>query len=177
MGSEAFILTKNRVLAEVGRALATLGRTLHRRAPVAAPFDLPPKVSRGEAHLGLPWTVLDYPRQFGTDTLAVRSLFWWGRSFSSALHLSGAAAEQARPNLLRAAPELEARGFFVSTGTDPWTHGREEGQYGLLSAGEGLEQDRPFIKIGAWRPLAEWEGAVPWWEENWAVLLRAAGAL
>lgn len=177
MESAAVILTKNRVLAETGRALGALGAELHARAPVTPPFQVPPKVSRGENHHGLPWTVLDYPRNFGKDTLALRSLFWWGRSFSSALQLSGDAAAAARPFLLRALPQLSARQFYICTGNDPWLHGKDEAVYRPAAEGRGLEADRPFIKVAAWRPVAGWRDAVPWLEENWEILLRAAGLI
>ena len=53
-------------------------------------FQMPPKISRGENYLGLPYLVLDYPRQFDSiNIFAIRTMFWWGHFFSSTLQLAG----------------------------------------------------------------------------------------
>src|SRR4051794_24734884 len=52
--------------------------------------DLHPKISRGENYRGLPYVILDFPRNFGKeDVFAIRSFFWWGNFFSITLQLEG----------------------------------------------------------------------------------------
>jgi len=87
------ILTKNRILKKVGSMFALLSEELANDAKGQLPNELimvPAKVSRGENYGGLPYLILDYPRNFKKeDTFAIRVLFWWGNFFSITLHLSG----------------------------------------------------------------------------------------
>jgi hypothetical protein len=42
-------------------------------------ISIPPKISKGENYNGLPYVMLDYPRNFKKEKVfAIRSFFWWG---------------------------------------------------------------------------------------------------
>src|SRR5438270_12291819 len=97
------LLTKNRVLEKMWLLLEGVQNAMQRRASTFSNphiFQTPPKVSRGENYLGLPYLVLDYPRIFQqSDVFAIRSFFWWGNFFSSTLQLSGHFKTLALPKL------------------------------------------------------------------------------
>ena len=64
-------------------------------------FVTDPKISRGENYKGLPYIILDYPRYFSKEnTLAIRTLFWWGNFFSINLQLSGKIKNDMLANLV-----------------------------------------------------------------------------
>src|SRR5690349_18207930 len=94
MKNAAVLLTKNSVLEKIRQLLA---RVQEEQQAFAAshglhsdPFDISPKISRGENYLGLPYIILDYPRKSGGDGICfIRTMFWWGHFFSSTLHVSG----------------------------------------------------------------------------------------
>lgn len=123
-----WILTKNSVM---GKAVGVMGELAGRYREVwgdshgglggIGPGD--PKVSRGENYRGLPWVMLDYPRVFGReDVLAIRTMFWWGHSFSVTLHLKGTYQALYLPVIRGRRLELAAAGFHVGIHEDEWRH-------------------------------------------------------
>ncbi|WP_126973049.1 hypothetical protein [Gynurincola endophyticus] len=61
-----------------------------------------PKITRGEQYKELPYVILDYPRVFGKEgVFAIRTMFWWGKTISVTLHLSGKYKQQYQPALLK----------------------------------------------------------------------------
>ena len=135
MQNADLILTKNRVLQKMIGLLEQVQHRQQQFVETNALFDneifkTPAKISRGENYQGLPYVMLDYPRNFSKEsTLAIRTFFWWGNSFSIHLQLSGeyhkkwASALNARYNYLR---ENE---FFICVNADPWQHHFEEDNY------------------------------------------------
>jgi len=89
------ILTKNAVIDKVYQLFGRLSIGMQERLqPMAKELDdvmdIPPKISRGESYLELPYVILDYPRYFRPhDIFAIRTMFWWGNFFSMTLHLKG----------------------------------------------------------------------------------------
>ena len=91
-----FILTKNAILEKVKQLLSGLQEKQqefmnhHQLFFENDKSMLSPKISKGENYKGLPYLILDYPRIFSaSDIFAVRTMFWWGHSFSTTLHLAG----------------------------------------------------------------------------------------
>ena len=177
------ILTKNRIMEKAKALLAGLQHQMQ-GAQVAAPFaTVPPKIARGENHGGLPYLMLDYPRLFGQeDIFAIRTFFWWGRFFSSTLHLSGVWKNELANRISESYPHLAQRGYFVQTGPDPWAHHFDGGNYQPVKAFTAtgfaeLVHSRPHIKIAAWWPLQSWPHAANNLWESWCFLLEQCGAL
>ena len=91
-----WILTKNAVIQKVYLLFGELSET-YRSAlennPSFTPEDIgarSPKISKGEHYEGLPWVMLDHPRNFtGDDSFGIRSFFWWVNFCSITLQLSG----------------------------------------------------------------------------------------
>lgn len=113
------------------KAMGMLGQCAERAQTFYAGQNLPeevmqqaPKISRGENYLGFPWMVLDFPRYFkGKDTMAIRSLIWWGNALSVTLVLSGTYAQRFRLPLIQGLQRLELKeDLLVSVNPDRWQH-------------------------------------------------------
>ena len=152
------ILTKNAVMKKMQGLMEEL-QSLHETELTGRSF-LPsevrrqgPKISRGENYLGLPYLVLDQPRCFEINhILAIRILFWWGRSFILTLHLSGRHKERFEKKILDAYDQLAAAGFYFCIHEDQWKHHLEADNYIPLSDStkqeiEALNASRPFLKL------------------------------
>ncbi|HEY1114875.1 MAG TPA: hypothetical protein VGE66_15000 [Chitinophagaceae bacterium] len=136
MNNADVILTKNRVLQKIKHLLEGLQTEMLyavNRTPglyVSPLLESTPKISRGENYLGLPYLVLDYPRQFDVvNIFAIRSMFWWGNFFSSTLQLSGDYKEEYLPNIEGAYESLARNKYFIAIHEDPWQHHFEEDYY------------------------------------------------
>lgn len=158
MTDAGFILTKNRIIAGVYEMFGGLADEFRVQAAVL-PQELQevhPKISKGENYLGLPWVMLDYPRRFGkTDVFAVRCFFWWGNYFSFNLQLQGR-YQQLYADRLKTFLDREPDGWQVSTGSDPWQHHIDTGDYQPYNNGMQLEQ-LPFLKLAKKIPLNRWD--------------------
>ncbi|GAB3016472.1 hypothetical protein GCM10027051_21100 [Niabella terrae] len=158
-----WILTKNALLLQLNDLLEELRQ---RQQALVAFGRLPEavraqgsKISRGERHEGLPWIILDHPRCFTReDIFAIRTLFWWGRIFSTTLHLSGRWQQWAAPALAAALPQLQATGFTLSASGNQWAHDSSSDHYTSLKdysrkSFESLLQNAAFIKISGYHPI------------------------
>src|SRR5438309_4807722 len=91
------LITKNTIIRKVYELFGKLSEEYREEVncKIAGQNLISPKISRGENYLGLPYVILDYPRQFAKDDVfAIRSFFWWGNFFSITLHLSGSYLKQ-----------------------------------------------------------------------------------
>src|SRR5688500_3117812 len=173
------ILTKNKALEKIRLLLEAAQQQMQdyvvqQQWQADIIFQNPPKVSRGEQYLGLPWLILDYPRQFTQDhVFAIRSMFWWGHFFSSTLHLAG---RFAKPETLAAAyPVLQDH--YIGIHTDPWQHHFEKDNYRAvkeLTEQEWVDalQQQPHIKIAARWPVTGWAAAPEKLMQNWKMMLQ-----
>ncbi|MFT4094771.1 MAG: hypothetical protein QM640_14160 [Niabella sp.] len=154
-----WILTKNEILRHIKTALEEMYTT---QQSLIAQTSLPSeivrsggKISRGENYLGLPWMVLDYPRCFVKENIfAIRSLFWWGRLFSTTLHLSGKWQQQFAAPLLKASSRLRAGNFLISSNGNEWLHDAASEHYTEINnlqepEFEKILQQAAFVKIAA----------------------------
>lgn len=171
------ILTKNRVMQKMQALLQDVQNEMERHTqtfskPHAGP---PPKISRGENYLGLPYLVLDYPRVFQHENVfAIRSFFWWGNFFSSTLQLSGRYKEQFVARI-----ESKFSTFsnhHIGINPDPWQHHFERDNYvpiagmehGLLKK---LLHQQPHVKLAIKLPIEEWRQAETFLFDNWKLYL------
>ena len=112
-----------------------------------------PKISRGENYLGLPYLVLDQPRSFEINNIfAIRTLFWWGRSFIVTLHLSGRHKETFEKRLLDSFGILSDRHYYLCINEDQWKHHLEPDNYVILKDAsreemENIVASKPFLKL------------------------------
>jgi hypothetical protein len=166
-----WILTKNEILNKVN--LMLVGVQEQQELILKNRFDsLPielrntsPKISRGENYLGLPYLILDYPRNFGKEeSIAIRTMFWWGHFFSVTLHISGNIKKRMEERLLIAYGDLFNNGVYVNINEDEWQHHLESNNY--IPANQMSEAsfhaaiiERNFIKLTQRVTLENWDTA------------------
>lgn len=174
------ILTKNKVLEKIRNLLEKLQTDLLIQASTHQFYTkLPiihPKISKGENYLGLPYLILDYPRQFDPQNIfAIRTMFWWGQFFSTTLHLAGISKTAYKLNVLKFFDVLAANDFYVGINADPWQHHFEADNYKELKLfnktmfAEQLAQAQ-HLKIACKTSLSN-EAYEPLLE-NWKLLFR-----
>lgn len=164
-----WLLTKNAILEKIRGLLSAVQD--HERGLLNDTASFLPaevmqtsgKITRGENYLGLPWLVLDQPRFFERENIfAVRTMFWWGRFFSTTLQLSGRYKERFCAQIGEGYKLLRENDFYVVHGESEWDHHFEEGNYrpvrdfdeeGFL---RHLEMHR-FIKVAKKISLREWD--------------------
>jgi hypothetical protein len=165
--SAQLILTKNNVIT---KAQQLLGQVSHevQQAVVAGRLHFPvpvnnPKIAKGEQYKGLPWVMLDSPRQFSQhNVFAVRCMFWWAHPFTCCLHLAGTYKQQMEGRLLNRLALLQQQ-WLIYRGSDAWQH--EINGHWLPAASltarqlEQLMASQTFLKIARQWPLKEWQGA------------------
>lgn len=176
-----FLLRKNRIIEKVFLLFGALQKAMEAEPAIAGlqlPEGQPAKISKGEQYQGLPYVVLDYPRQFGRDDIfACRSFFWWGRFFSITLHLAGASLDAYRARL--AGLQQQLGNWHVCVQENPWEHHFEADNYraaGSLSGGEweGLMQGA-FVKLARKYALEDWENIISNAVADYTALLKMLG--
>ncbi|HSU29064.1 MAG TPA: hypothetical protein VLJ68_11825 [Chitinophagaceae bacterium] len=165
------ILTKNVILVKAMELLGSLQVKINDYlAADASSFPaevsaIPPKISKGENYLGLPYRILDHPRYFmKDDVMAVRTLFWWGNFFSMTLHLSGKYKKSYAPAIEKNYTHWKKQGFFICVNEDPWEHHFEKDNYVQVSQLDKLEFEKkvshsPFLKLAVSLPIDKWNEA------------------
>lgn len=177
-----FILTKNEILQKVH---GLLGNFHILQKQVVVPARLPQevvntggKISRGENYLGFPWLVLDYPRCFVKHNIfAIRIMFWWGKFFSTTLHLSGKWQQQFVPQLTAAFEVLQQNKFAVAVSDNEWLHDVSNASYKPLAEMdatnfETILPNAPFIKIAAYMPMEQINNATKILMQQFKVLIE-----
>jgi len=185
MQNAEIILTKNKILEKVREMLGgiqeqqtALVKQLSLKDEI---FTVPPKISRGENYMGLPYLILDYPRQSSAGRFFfIRSMFWWGRFFSCTLHLAGEAKDLYKENIRQSVRELKNN--FIGVTDDQWIHHLEDTHYkriGSLTKTEFEQYCDQFshLKIAAKFSLSEWTGAPSNLFECWMFYLRTCGLI
>ena len=172
------ILTKNNILKKAISMFGDLQAVMWKEKPSPTQdiFSVPPKISKGENYMGLPYVVLDYPRYARGENLCfIRTMFWWGHFFSSTLQLSGAYRHLYLNKVLSAYPTLAAGHFYLGVHPDPWQHHFEKTNYCPVNSltkeqFDGVAQEQRYIKIAAKWPLQEWDDAAIKLYKSWLFL-------
>jgi hypothetical protein len=82
-----------------------------------------PKISRGNNYKGLPWTTLDYPRNFDTSgVFAFRLLCLRGHSFVITMHISGKFYQKYKIPIFKNLPFFECNNYLITNGDSEWEH-------------------------------------------------------
>jgi hypothetical protein len=121
-----------------------------------------PKISKGENYLQLPYVVLDYPRAYHkTNSMAIRTMFWWGNFFSITLHVSGQYKNELQQSLVQRLPLLQEQEWFICINNEQWKHHFESDNYISLNEKseaeiESIVKQQPFIKVAAKFSLQQW---------------------
>jgi hypothetical protein len=180
MQNEAVILTKNRVLDKTRMLLETVQQQqenfleVHHLSNID--FNKGAKISRGENYLGLPYLILDHPRQSAPDDLFfIRQMFWWGNFFSSTLHLSGSTLSHARIKII-SSYELFTQ-HYIGINEDPWVHHFGKDNYRMVNDMSRNEfefycKNLHHLKIAKRWMLSSWHEAPQYLFEHWKFLLE-----
>ncbi|MGE9311778.1 hypothetical protein ACLOAU_09035 [Niabella sp. CJ426] len=165
-----WILTKNEILLHIKTAFEDLYNwqqfIIKQRSLPADVLKPGGKISRGENYLGLPWIVLDNPRHFAKGNIfAIRTLFWWGRFFSTTLHLSGQWLQTMGQKLVNAFESLQGESLKICYSGDEWVHDINNTSYSSLStidreSFEKIIQEAPFVKIVAYTSITNIENSI-----------------
>ena len=184
MCNAELILTKNRILYGIKRLLEGLESELLEKAYylennyLRSVLEPLPKISRGENYGGLPYLVLDFPRQFDSlNIFAIRTMFWWGHEFSSTLHLAGKYKLNLAPRIEAAYHQLARQQYYIGVNEDPWQHHFEEDNYrpvAALSEEEFVAYCRSFdhLKIAGKWYLQDVHFVAEDLSESWSRLLQ-----
>ncbi|SIO39245.1 hypothetical protein [Chitinophaga niabensis] len=160
-----WLLHKNRIIEKVFQLfgalqLAMAADRVISAFPVEGAFS--PKISKGENYQGLPYVILDYPRLFSRDNIfACRTFFWWGRFFSTTVHLGGEYLVPHRATLLASQALLAAEHWSVCIQDDPWQHHFEANNFLPITSlspehWESIVQ-KSFVKLAKRYELQDWE--------------------
>jgi hypothetical protein len=179
------ILTKNKImqnmkflLEEVSNEMVRFSSDYPSLSEHHSFFNISPKISRGENYLGLPYLILDYPRNFFHDNIfAIRSFFWWGNFFSSTMHLSGDYRAEFLNKIMDNYETLVQHNFYINNNIDPWQHHFQESNFILiknLSVRDfnKLCTENQHLKISINWPLKEWDGTTNKFIESWNFFLN-----
>ena len=166
VSDESWIVMKEGILQKVAHLFGQLPSVIvDAIKPNLPDFDLmsihSPKISRGERYKGLPYLILDYPREFGKDDVfAIRTMFWWAHDFSIHLHLAGEFRKRFEEKLVKNI-SVDPAGFHLCIHEDPWQHEVNSENY-ISVSDAGLQRSteilrgHPFIKITITIPLNKW---------------------
>ncbi|MCW3087402.1 MAG: hypothetical protein JWQ78_788 [Sediminibacterium sp.] len=174
-----WILTKNAIIEKVYGLFGGVSEVYRGQLglhPAISPEDIgtrAPKISKGEQYEGLPWVMLDYPRNFsGEDSFGIRSFFWWGNFCSITLQLSGRFQEKYAEQLEKYFQNpLHRKDWFIGLGNDPWKHHFRKDNYQPLTEWEGGFAQLPFIKLAKKISLHEWTRLDTFFEEGYRQLI------
>jgi hypothetical protein len=182
--NKEWILAKKNVVDKVYLLFGALAQRMQLQVQTqsallpAAVTQSSPKISRGENYRGLPYILLDYPRHFTSgDTVAIRTLFWWGNFFSINLHLSGTCKEKAMPLLEHNFDSLQQKGYYLCVHPHPWEHHYEQDNFRPLkefTAAEfaGRLQQMDFVKIALPISLTQWEKVPAFVEKHFIEMMQ-----
>ncbi len=179
-----FILTKNAVIQKVYTLFGDLSEVYKSSLQKAAANGIDstgfstPKIARGEQYEGLPWVMLDYPRQYlSSNAFGIRSFFWWGNFGSITLQLSGDYQQRWLPAIQdyfeTNDPGMNRyEGWFLGKGENPWLHHFREDNFEKLSKKSftGIAE-RPFIKLAKKASLSEWDALPSFYANGFGEIL------
>lgn len=175
------LITKNIIIQKVyeifGKLTEEYKKELSNKMPQVESF-INPKISRGENYRGLPYVILDFPRQFGkSDVFAIRSFFWWGNFFSITLQLAGQYHQQYASTIQNAINHKRFQEWYIGREENQWEHHFENNNYSSLSEGINYNVAQlPFLKLAKKIPLTKWDETCDFFTENFSMLAAMLAA-
>jgi len=140
-----------------------------------------PKISKGENYLGLPYLILDYPRQASEHNFFfIRTMFWWGNFFSCTLHLARDSKRIFKDKIINSYSSLS--NHYISINADAWVHHLKEPDYLKIKSmtteqfGKSCE-NFDHIKIASRHSLEEWNKSPSALFEDWKLFLYVCGLI
>jgi hypothetical protein len=170
------LLAKNRIIQKVYDIFGRLAfdyKNMVNTGRLLIENEIDGKISRGENYKGLPYVILDYPRQFSkVDVLAIRSFFWWGNFFSITLQLAGKYQHRYAGVIEKAIQKNLFEGWYVGCSDDPWEHHFANDNYTLIRPGiEYNISTHAHLKMAKKIPLDKWDEVDFFFNENFAFLM------
>jgi hypothetical protein len=176
VADEKVLLAKNKIIQTVQQIFGELSEEYARiisDSSFEKNFLNNAKISRGENYRGLPYVVLDYPRQFSKNSVfAIRSFFWWGNFFSITLQLSGEHFEQRKDFLGQWLSVFQKEGWYINAGNEQWEHHFDADNYKPFIGAEIISAEQKFIKLAKKIPLSEWDSVKNFYLENFTFLIK-----
>ncbi len=172
------LLTKNRVIDQVYRMFGALSEDYK---TLTSSFILPPieainnpKISRGENYNGLPYVMLDYPRQFSrTDVFAVRTFFWWGNFFSLTIQLQGIYQARFADALQNAITKGELDRWYITLSDEKWQHHFNNDYFEPVNKEKNYYlTGLPFVKVVTKIPLEKWDDAYDYLFQSFLQIMK-----
>lgn len=171
LNNTEWILTKNQIVKKAQQLLSEVQENILQLANGSS-INLPhevlsisPKISKGENYNGLPWLMLDYPRYFEKQRIfAIRTMFWWGKFFSTTLHLSGDYKEGYSSAIVRSYEALCSNEFFTCVHDEQWHHHFDKENYLPVRSFSATEfadhiNRRSFVKLSCQLSFLQWDNA------------------
>ncbi|MBK9732712.1 MAG: hypothetical protein IPO83_15770 [Chitinophagaceae bacterium] len=132
----SFFEKKHRITEKIYQQFANAVRTANDEK-IFTGIDFPAgtdyttgKITKGENYLGLPYILLDFPRNFkGEQRWAIRTMVWWGKFISSTLLISGASMDGVRESVVRQSNILSKKEAWICINESPWIHHFEKDNY------------------------------------------------
>jgi len=157
------ILTKNRVLEKVKILLVNVQNQqvdfIENHPVTDEIFKVSAKISKGENYLGLPYLILDYPRQSSEKNFFfIRTMFWWGNFFSCTLHLANESKKMFKEKIVLSYSVLTD--YYINTTDDPWAHHLMASDYRKINSMTKQEFEKvceefSHLKIAVRHPITE----------------------
>ncbi len=171
------LFTKNRIISKVYDLFGAVAHNYQMQVDELSPFAIETaeaKISKGENYNGLPYVMLDYPRNFSKEnSFSIRSFFWWGNFFSITIHLSGKYQQQFSEKIQQAISKKVFNGWFICTSDNQWEHHFERSNYTIITDINIADiATLPFIKIAKKIPLKEWDKVYEFYTKNCELLLE-----
>jgi hypothetical protein len=174
-----WILTKNGIIQKVLQLLGSVSSTLQQHPMLKTlPVELttvPPKLSKGENYLGLPYVMLDFPRQFSSeDVFAIRSFFWWGHYFTCTLHLKGKWKDFYQVPLLQSYRAGKLVHALMNRTQEEWEHELSELHWQPVTEAALLHNETGvLLKLAFTCDLKNWEESPLFFQQSVTTFLGA----
>jgi hypothetical protein len=150
---KTLIYAKNDALNQIEERLRRLANSTRESFARHLTESPPPKISKGENYEQLPYRLLDYPREFSTDTIfAFRTFFWWGNYVSCTLHLKGDFLKENKEQLIQLLYRWQYFNYYLSTQGNEWEHDLNSKHYSLLKEVnnfDSLLEEAQFLKVSS----------------------------
>lgn len=176
------LITKNNIIQKVYEIFGDLAEKYKKEISIAIPDCktlIDPKISKGENYKGLPYVILDFPRQFSkTDIFAIRSFFWWGNFFSITLQLTGQYHKRYATAIQNAIDNRFYEEWYIGLLENQWEHHFERDNYLSLSRGIDYSIAKlSYLKLAKKISLNKWDETNNFFMESFILLVKTLGSM